>query len=152
MNRRARRRAGTFAIVLGAVIGTLGIGSAAEPDREEAARGAVMYRVYCSNCHGRGGKGDGKLATALRRPPADLTLIARRNGGVFDRAKVQETIDGRREVTEHGERDMPVWGLSFQREGDEEGREEAVQAKLADLVAYLETLQAPAEKPAKGSR
>ena len=151
MTRRALGQA-VLAMTAVGLFASLDTGAAAAPQAEAAARGGVTYRVYCSNCHGRGGKGDGKLATALRRPPADLTLIARRNSGVFDRAKVQEAIDGRREVTEHGERDMPVWGLSFQREGNEEEREEAVQAKLADLVAYLETLQAPAEKPAKGSR
>ena len=146
MNRRARRRAGTFAIVLGAVIGTLGIGSAAEPDREEAARGAVMYRVYCSNCHGRGGKGDGKLAASLVTAPADLTQIARQNGGVFDPQKVHAAIDGREEVAAHGERDMPVWGLSFRHPEGEADQEAAIRARLEDLVAFLATIQAPPEK------
>jgi mono/diheme cytochrome c family protein len=128
------------------VLATLGIGLAAEPDRETAARGSVMYRVYCSNCHGRAGKGDGKLATSLVTAPADLTQLARNNGGVFDADQVYAAIDGREEVAAHGERDMPVWGLSFRHPEAEDDQEPAIRARLEDLVAFLATIQAPAEK------
>lgn len=115
------------------------------------SRGAVTYRVYCSICHGRAARGDGRLAEALRQRPADLTLLARRNGGVFDAEKVRESIDGRKDVAAHGDSDMPMWGFSFQQGGDldsENGKmsEEQVRARLDDLVAYLATLQAPAKE------
>jgi len=128
-----------------------GIGSAAEPDREAAARGSVTYRVYCGSCHGKTAKGDGKLAESLRQPPADLTLLAKNNGGVFDSDAVRETIDGRRAVAAHGDREMPVWGLVFQphetgeNAATEEANEAAVRSRLDDLVAYLGSLQAPAK-------
>ena len=133
-------------MALATVLGAVAVGAATEPSKEAAARGSGLYRVYCSNCHGRTGKGDGKLATLLVQPPADLTELARRNGGVFDAEKVYAAIDGREEVASHGERDMPVWGLSFRYPESEEVQEPAVRARLEDLVAYLATIQAPPEK------
>ena len=127
-----------------AAAASLGTGGATNEAEEAAARGSVTYRVYCASCHGRSAKGDGKLASSLRVKPADLTQIARRNDGVFDAAKVAAYVDGREEVAAHGERDMPVWGVVFGEGGD--NPEADAKAKLADLVAYLKTLQAPAEK------
>ena len=146
MNAHGQRRARGFAIAVAALLGAVAAGGAAEPSKEAAARGAGLYRVYCSNCHGRGGKGDGKLAASLVHAPADLTRIAQRNGGVFDPEKVYAAVDGREEVAAHGEREMPVWGLSFRYPESEEVQEPAIRARLEDLVAYLATLQEPAEE------
>ena len=44
--------------------------AAADGDVE---RGAKLYGVYCSVCHGPRGHGDGPVAFMLRTPPADLT-------------------------------------------------------------------------------
>jgi mono/diheme cytochrome c family protein len=120
-------------------------GDTAKPalDRDAAARGAVTFRIYCGSCHGKTGHGDGKLAESLRRPPADLTRLAAKDGGVFDAEKVRQAIDGRETVAAHGESDMPVWGMTFdqpERDGEEEQAE--IRAKLDDLVAFLQTLQA----------
>ena len=41
--------------------------------------------------------------------------------------------------------DMPVWGLSFQNPEKLGDQEPDVQAKLAQLVAFLESIQAPAK-------
>jgi mono/diheme cytochrome c family protein len=117
----------------------------------DVSRGAVSYRVYCSTCHGRAARGDGKLAEALRQRPADLTRLAARNGGTFDAEKVQQLIDGRETVPAHGDSDMPVWGLSFRQganleTGGETMSEEDVRARLRDLVAYLATLQVKDER------
>jgi hypothetical protein len=49
-------------------------------------------------------------------------------------------------VATHGERDMPVWGLSFRYPEAQEDQEVAIRARLEDLVAFLATIQAPAEK------
>ena len=54
------------------------------------------------------------VGAALRTPPADLTALTQKNGGVFPEGKVSEFIDGTRDVTAHGPRSMPVWGLVFQ--------------------------------------
>jgi mono/diheme cytochrome c family protein len=152
MSQRASHVAAVVALgLMTAALWTGGTGSAAEPAREPAGRGGVTYRIYCGSCHGKNAKGDGKLAESLRQRPADLTLLARNNGGVFDADAVRQAIDGRQEVAAHGDRDMPVWGLSFQQPGDgeagtPEAKEEEILARLDDLVAYLATVQAPAEK------
>jgi hypothetical protein len=52
----------------------------------------------------------------LRRPPRDLTTLARRRGGRFDERYVIAVIDGQQLVAEHGPRDMPVWGIVFDEE------------------------------------
>src|SRR5437867_13052073 len=77
--------------------------------------GDALFKTYCGSCHGKSAKGDGPLADALRFRPADLTLIAKRNGGKFDADKVYRMIDGRESVKGHGGTDMPVWGDAFKR-------------------------------------
>lgn len=37
------------------------------------AQGQDQFQTYCVNCHGPGGLGDGVLAPALAKPPADLS-------------------------------------------------------------------------------
>jgi hypothetical protein len=61
------------------------------------------------------GQGDGRLARSLNIAPADLTRIAKANGGEFPFAKVAEIIDGRAIVAAHGQREMPVWGERYRR-------------------------------------
>ncbi|MBZ5572099.1 MAG: cytochrome c [Acidobacteriia bacterium] len=45
------------------------------------ASGQQMYSAYCAVCHGNDGKGGGPAAEALKVPPPDLTVLARKNGG-----------------------------------------------------------------------
>ncbi len=45
--------------------------------------GETDYRVACAACHGRSGKGDGPVAPELRTSPPDLTLLTKKNSGVF---------------------------------------------------------------------
>jgi hypothetical protein len=44
----------------------------------------------------------------LKTPPADLTVLAKRNDGVFPIAAVNEIIDGRMLIAAHGNREMPA--------------------------------------------
>lgn len=87
--------------------------SARGPDLAEAAAGEVIYMRYCAACHGRALAGDGPVASGLLKPPNDLTLLARKNGGEFPYDKVASTIDGRETTRMHGTPDMPVWGEVF---------------------------------------
>ena len=80
---------------------------------EETDIGKVEYQSSCAACHGVDGKGAGPLATRLKNKPADLTLIAKLNRGVFPVDRVYETIDGREDVKSHGPREMPVWGFRY---------------------------------------
>ena len=114
--------------------------AAADPD---VARGAVLYRIHCASCHGTEAKGDGPVAPALRKKPADLTALSRREGGKFPAEKVRSFIDGRAELDAHGGREMPVWGLSFAERGLDSARETEVQAEIRALARYLESLQRP---------
>ena len=75
--------------------------------------GEALFRRYCASCHGLAGRGDGPLAESLKTRPADLTRIAKKNGGRFDEPSLLAFIDGRRSVKEHGPREMPVWGAVF---------------------------------------
>jgi nucleotide-binding universal stress UspA family protein len=113
---------------------------AAAPQPKMTAAGADLFRTYCASCHGTSARGDGPLADSLRRRPANLTEIAKRNGGAFPAEIVFRTIDGRKPVRGHGGPDMPVWGDAFalsRRGGDAEKVEQVIQS----LVDYLESIQ-----------
>lgn len=108
-----------------------------------AARGRVAYRLYCASCHGQTADGNGPVAAYLKIPPEDLTRLTERNKGEFPVERVTASIDGRsiEEVPGHGPRDMPVWGMSFQDPAKDTNQEGDVQHKIADLVAFLQTVQ-----------
>jgi mono/diheme cytochrome c family protein len=109
----------------------------------EVARGAVLYRIHCASCHGTAARGDGPVGPALRKKPADLTALARREGGRFPADRVRSFIDGRAELDAHGGREMPVWGLSFAERGLDASRESEIQAEIRALTRYIESLQRP---------
>jgi mono/diheme cytochrome c family protein len=75
--------------------------------------GNMEYQASCASCHGTDGKGTGPVAPALVKKPADLTMLASQNNGVFPVGRIYDTIDGRVEVKSHGTRDMPVFGYRF---------------------------------------
>jgi mono/diheme cytochrome c family protein len=110
------------------------------PDAAAAASGRFMFRVYCATCHGVEARGDGDLASELKVKPANLTEIAKRNGGQFPFDQVVQIIDGRRKVKGHGGGDMPVWGDAFQV--TEAGHtEEEVQKRIRGLAHFLWSIQ-----------
>lgn len=105
--------------------------------------GKGSYRRFCASCHGIHGKGDGPMAVMLKDKPADLTQLAKNNGGQFPALKVAKIIDGRELVPGHGSSDMPVWGERFkQGEGeDSHVAETAVRERVQLLVQYLQSIQ-----------
>ncbi len=42
-----------------------------------------------------------------------MTLLAKKNGGVFPINAIYQAIDGRLVVTAHGTREMPIWGYRY---------------------------------------
>ena len=102
--------------------------------------GQEMYKTYCASCHGTDGKGNGPAASALKMPPADLTQLAKTNGGKFPDLKVASTIRGESNIPAHGTPEMPVWGQLFW--GMSHGHEGEVQQRVANLTKYIETMQA----------
>jgi mono/diheme cytochrome c family protein len=103
-----------------------------------AVSGSDLFYNNCAACHGRDGKGDGPMGQVLTIRPADLTIIAKNNRGIFPAAKIYELIDGRNPaVRGHGGPDMPVWGEVFAARG----RTASVKNRINALVKYIETLQ-----------
>jgi mono/diheme cytochrome c family protein len=98
------------------------------------------YLAYCASCHGAEARGDGVIAKSLKKRPADLTLLARRNSGVYPEEKVFMTVDGRRGGA-HSDSDMPAWADVFAKSTESAGAENAA-IRIDVLVKYLETLQA----------
>jgi mono/diheme cytochrome c family protein len=111
----------------------------------QVSKGASTFRHYCRTCHGEEAKGDGPVAKYLTPKPADLTKIAERNKGEFPAEAVHAAIAGGQPVKGHGTSEMPVWGTAF-REVHGTQTEEQVTGRIAELVAYLKSIQAPAAK------
>ncbi len=107
---------------------------------KQSVPGAEFFRTYCTACHGDSARGDGPLAASMRRKPANLTEIARRNGGQFPSDLVFRTIDGSQPVRGHGGPDMPAWGEALMR-SREAGDADSVKKMIQSLVDYLESLQ-----------
>jgi mono/diheme cytochrome c family protein len=110
--------------------------------------GKREYDANCAVCHGAKGKGDGPYAGASEAGVSDLTLLARRNNGVFPFARVYEFIDGTQVVKAHGTREMPIWGADYKVKAAEYyvdvpfNPESYVRARILALVEYVYRLQA----------
>ena len=132
------------AALLALVFGAAG-GLAQDSEGDEDDRGLTEYEIACMACHGVNGRGDGPEAASLATPPADLTQIAKANGGIFPVKRVTEMIDGRAAVKSHGARDMPVWGQRYRVSEDpaDSAREVDKRARelIAVLVDYLKSIQ-----------
>ena len=148
MTKRSGKILGPSLLLLGMMAGLLGVtGAGAAPQATPAqkpappapmVKGADLFNNYCAACHGTDAKGTGPLANLLKSKPADLTLIAKRNGGVFPAAAVRKMIAGDDAVASHGPRTMPIWGPIFR---DIQADQVPAGVRLDNLVKYLETIQ-----------
>lgn len=98
----------------------------------------MMFQDYCAACHGSRGEGNGPAAIALKRPPTDLTQLARKNNGTFPQQNVQEVLRHGVAVPAHGSSDMPIWGRTLRALT---GSDEAATRRIADLTDFVRTLQ-----------
>ncbi|MBM4258358.1 MAG: cytochrome c [Deltaproteobacteria bacterium] len=113
-------------------------------EQEVAASGKLFFNENCVVCHGGNGKGDGIMATfgLLTVPPADLTVLAKKNGGHFPFWRVYGVIDGRDPLKAHGSREMPLWGDEFRLETSSSLMSQSeVRGKILLLVYYLQSIQ-----------
>ena len=101
--------------------------------------GADLFKEYCAVCHGTDAKGTGPAADALKKRPADLTQLSRKNGGTFPELHVMNYVKGQDIVAAHGSRDMPVWGTIFSQMSS---NQDLVQVRTYALLKYLEGIQA----------
>lgn len=102
--------------------------------------GKEMFKSYCAVCHGTDGKGNGPAASAMKTPPTDLTALAKKEGGKYPAAHVGAVIRGQANTPSHGSEDMPIWGPLFS--SISQGHDSQVQQRVANLVNYIEGLQA----------
>lgn len=119
----------------------LALAGCVEVERRNTA--ALDFAENCSACHGVGGRGDGALAGDLAKRPADLTQLAKRNGGVFPTTQVMAQIWGY--SGQKGATVMPDFAPLL--EGDlvpydgGDGIDTPTPIRLVDLAEYLKTLQ-----------
>jgi mono/diheme cytochrome c family protein len=92
-------------IALAAVV-AITVGSGGKSLAGEFDPGKAEYQSSCAPCHGKDGKGNGPVSAQLKVLPPDLTVLAKKNNGVFPFNSVYEIIDGRKAVIAHGSRDM----------------------------------------------
>lgn len=99
--------------------------------------GEDQFQQYCALCHGADGRGIGAVTEKTTRPAADLTQIAKRNGGVFPFTKVAGKVLAGGGIAEHAPSSMPAWGKIFAAESD------PVRAKatIFEVTKYVESLQ-----------
>jgi mono/diheme cytochrome c family protein len=140
-------RAAVAALLLTAASWLSVPGAAQQTSREypplvlDSLYGPDVFAFYCATCHGHDGKGSGPVAPALKTPPADLTQIARRNGGTFPTRRVENYVTNGdvKPIPAHGTGEMPIWGPTFRGLDPSDSR---VKVRIANLVAYVESIQA----------
>jgi mono/diheme cytochrome c family protein len=107
--------------------------------RTTPVNGKQMYASYCAQCHGLNGKGNGPVASSMKTPPPDLTLLSKNNGGKFPGAHVSTVIESGT-IASHGTSAMPVWGPVL---GNMDGGNALTkQLRITNLTHYLESMQA----------
>jgi mono/diheme cytochrome c family protein len=135
-------RTGTMLLALSLLPGLAFAQGAATPTIKRGAApataandGRQMFVSYCSPCHGKDGKGGGPAAAALKKAPADLTMLAKNHGGVMSAKDFDDTLNSAGMTAAHGDRDMPVWGPIFRNMVGNE------TLRTTNLRKYVEGLQ-----------
>ena len=89
--------------------------------------------------HGRDAKGSGPLGKMLKVKIPDLTLVYKKNKGVFPIGVVVDIVEGDYPIEAHGGREMPLWGDAFRSEG---GTNRDARGRILGIVLYLHSIQA----------
>lgn len=113
-------------------------------ENEQLKVGKEEYMKYCATCHGPSGTGtDGVASHLFTKPPANLTLLAQKNGGKFPMLEVLNIVKGDEPIAAHGTREMPVWGQILGRPLSEGmyGKDQS-SAEILNIGKYLESIQA----------
>lgn len=111
-----------------------------EPDPTVIGEGKSDYEWHCTSCHGADGKGGGPMAKMLVKPPADLTSIAKANGGTFPFWRIYRIIAGRSPVPGHESFQMPDFWERFRGQEKEWGFLPP-HVRVLELTHYVESIQ-----------
>lgn len=126
---------------------TLSLNVTAFAQTAQTDPGQKEFEVQCSLCHGMDGKGGGVFNQVMKVVPPDLTVLAKKNGGVFPADRISSVIDGRAEIASHGSRDMPIWGTRYAVPAAEHfvdfpyAQEAYIRARVLMLVEHLYRIQ-----------
>ena len=138
------------------IIASLAARFAAAAHAEDFDVGRSEFQSSCASCHGMDGKGNGPVSDQLKVPPPDLTILAKKNNGVFPTNAVYETIYGSKPIPTHGTREMPIWGYRFNPvinlphivdpsydalDPSRELRDVIVRTRILAVVDYLSRIQ-----------
>jgi mono/diheme cytochrome c family protein len=110
--------------------------------------GQREYEGHCAVCHGVTGKGDGPYAGIIETKLPDLTVLSKKNAGVFPVDRVYSTIEGGAALKAHGTRIMPIWGQRYRFEAAEKYYEVPydehvfVGVRINALIDHMLKLQA----------
>lgn len=104
-------------------------------------QGRELYRGHCAACHGMAGKGNGPVASSLKTPPPDLTVLAKNNNGKFPALKVIGVLENGTDLKAHGSKDMPVWGPIFLSMGPAGAGGQVGRLREVNLTDYLKSIQ-----------
>jgi len=107
--------------------------------KTSAASGKLMYSSYCAPCHGVDGRGEGPVASALRTPPMDLTMLSRNNHEKFPDTHIVSVLQNGAEIPSHGTAEMPVWGPILGKMNQSNPQDRLL--RISNLSRYLETMQ-----------
>jgi mono/diheme cytochrome c family protein len=132
---------GVMLASLGLALGGAAPGLAQDgPDEQVIGEGRSDFGWHCSTCHGEKAKGDGPMAKMLIKPPADLTAIAKANGGSFPFWRVYRIIAGKTAVPGHETFQMPDFWRRFSGDEKEWGFLPP-HVRVLELTHYIESLQ-----------
>jgi len=107
--------------------------------KTSASSGKQMYASYCAPCHGTDGRGQGPVASALKTPPPDLTLLSRTNHGKFPDTHIVSVLQNGAEISSHGTAEMPVWGPILGKMNQTSPQDRLL--RISNLSRYLESIQ-----------
>lgn len=130
-------------ILAATMLGMAVLVTACATDEMKITTGRSDYAQFCASCHGPGGEGHGPAAAGLKPQPANLTLLARQNGGQFPRLRVMNRIDG----YTMGKSDSPMPAFGEMLEGKTvmfdagDGIETPTPWRLVALQSYIESIQ-----------
>ncbi|WP_235575900.1 c-type cytochrome [Roseovarius tolerans] len=126
------------------VLAAITLSGAASAQNIDVQNGQDLFLYFCAECHGKDAESIGPMAEMLAIDTPELTTLAERNEGEFPAEAVAKQIDGRLIVANHG--DMPIFGPYLETAQSvaiklPSGQPMMVTQHLADLIAYLKTIQ-----------